>query len=208
MPIGTAHPRLAVLPVWAAHPKLVVCQSEQPIQDRLSASRGSPSKTGCLPVGAAHPRLAVCQSRQPIQDSTFCSRFIESARMLACVICASCWEVSHCIACVTTSTSMVGLEVVTLWAPLSSCTVHPPCLTVTPSTLHHPPPPPMPLPPSPPTPFPSRPVPCDRQYHSELCTGGSETRNKSRRGGSSLTMEVDTVTQTGQKETDLLCYHV
>ena len=33
--------------------------------------------------------MAVCQSGQPIPDSTFCRRFIESVRMMACVICAS-----------------------------------------------------------------------------------------------------------------------
>ena len=76
--------------------------------------------------------MAVCQSGQPIPDSTFCRRFIESVRMMACVICASRLEASHCIARVTASTSMVRLEVVTLWAPLSSCTVLPPCLTVNP----------------------------------------------------------------------------
>ena len=56
--------------------------------------------------------MAVCQSGQPIPDSTFCRRFIESVRMMACVIRASRWEASHCIACVTASTSMVRLEVV------------------------------------------------------------------------------------------------
>ena len=65
-------------------------------------------------------------------DSTFCSRFIESARVMACLICASRWEASHCIACVTASASMVRLEVMTLWAPLSSCTVLSPCLAVNP----------------------------------------------------------------------------
>ena len=34
------------------------------------------------------------------------------------------------VTCVTASTSMVRPEVVTLWAPLSSCTVLPPCLTM------------------------------------------------------------------------------
>ena len=48
--------------------------------------------------------MAVCQSGQPIPDSTFCRRFSESVRMMACVICAH-WEASHCIACVTASTS-------------------------------------------------------------------------------------------------------
>ena len=83
--------------------------------------------------------MAVCQSGQPIPDSTFCSRFIESVRMMACVICSSCWEASHRIACVCASTSMVRLEVVTLWAPLFSCTGLPPCLTQTgPLRLSHP----------------------------------------------------------------------
>ena len=49
-----------------------------------------------------------------IPDSTFCRRFIESVRMMAWVICASRWEASHCIACVTASNSMVRLEVVTV----------------------------------------------------------------------------------------------
>ena len=53
--------------------------------------------------------MAVCQSGQPIPDYTFCRKFIESVRMVACVICSSCWEASHCIACVTDSTSMVRL---------------------------------------------------------------------------------------------------
>ena len=35
-----------------------------------------------------------------------------SVRMMASVICASCMEASHCIACVTAFTSMVRLEVV------------------------------------------------------------------------------------------------
>ena len=70
--------------------------------------------------------MAVCQLGQPIPDSIFCSRFIESVRMMACVICASRWVASHCIVCVTASTSMVRLEVVALRVPLSSCTVLPP----------------------------------------------------------------------------------
>ena len=69
-----------------------------------------------------------CQLGQPMPDSTFCSRFIESVRMMACP--ASRWEASHCIACVTAFTSVARVEVVTLWAPLSSFTVLPPCLTV------------------------------------------------------------------------------
>ena len=40
------------------------------------------------------------------------------------------WEACHCIVCVTVSTFMVRLEVVTVWAPLSSCIVLPPCLTL------------------------------------------------------------------------------
>ena len=76
--------------------------------------------------------IAVCLSGQPIPDSTFCRRFIKSVRMMACVICASRWKASHCIACVTASTSKVKLEVMTLWAPLSSCTVLSPRLTANP----------------------------------------------------------------------------
>ena len=80
------------------------------------------SKTmhGCVPVG------------QPIAVSTFCYRFIESVRMMVCVICASRLEASHCVACGTASTSMVRLEIFTLWAPLSSYTILSPCLTVNP----------------------------------------------------------------------------
>ena len=74
----------------------------------------------------------MCQSGQFIPDSTFCRRFIESVRMMARVICESRWEASHCIACMTACFSMVRLEVVTLWAPLSSCTVLPSCLTMNP----------------------------------------------------------------------------
>ena len=77
--------------------------------------------------------MAVCQPGQPILDSTYCRRFIGSMRMMACVICASCWQASHCITCVTASASMVRLEVMTLWALLSVCTVLPPCLTMTPT---------------------------------------------------------------------------
>ena len=51
--------------------------------------------------------MGVCQSGQPIPDSIFCRRFIESVRMTACVICASHWEASHCIACVTASVSVI-----------------------------------------------------------------------------------------------------
>ena len=58
--------------------------------------------------------MAVCLSGQPIPDSTFCSRFIESVEMMACVFCASSWEASHCVACVTASTPMVRLEVMTV----------------------------------------------------------------------------------------------
>ena len=66
------------------------------------------------PQKSVQPRLcmAVCQSEQPIPDSTFFSRVIESVRM-ACVICVSRWEASHCFACVTASTPTVRLEVVT-----------------------------------------------------------------------------------------------
>ena len=41
---------------------------------------------GCVPVAAAHSRLHLIQDK--------------SVRMMACVFCASCWEVSYCIACV------------------------------------------------------------------------------------------------------------
>ena len=64
--------------------------------------------------------MAVCQSGQSIPDSIFCRRFIESVRLMACVICALRWEASYCIACVTASAFMVRLEVVTLWDPLHS----------------------------------------------------------------------------------------
>ena len=74
--------------------------------------------------------MDVYQSQQPIPDSTFCMRFTEFVIMMACVLSASRWKASHCIACVIASTPMVRLEVVTLWVPLSSCTVLPPCLTV------------------------------------------------------------------------------
>ena len=76
--------------------------------------------------------MAVCQSGQPIPDSTFCRRFMELVRMMACVVCVSCWEASHCIAFVAASTSMVRLEDVTLWVPLPLCKVLPPSLTVNP----------------------------------------------------------------------------
>ena len=36
--------------------------------------------------------MVVCQSGQPIPDSTFCRRFIESVRMMACVNHESRWE--------------------------------------------------------------------------------------------------------------------
>ena len=93
--------------------------------------------------------MAVCQSGQPIPHSTFCRRFIESVRMMACVICASRWEAGHCIACVTASTSMVRLEVMTLWAPLSEawtrwrrCSRGFSPVPPLPSPQAHPPPPP------------------------------------------------------------------
>ena len=54
--------------------------------------------------------------------------------MMACTVCALCWKASHCIACVTASTTMVRLEVVTVWAPLFSCTVLPTCLTMYPQS--------------------------------------------------------------------------
>ena len=74
---------------------------------------------GCVPVRAAHSGLHLLQQ-------------VESVTMMACEICVSYWEASHCIACVTVSTSRVRLEVVTLWAPLFSCTVLPPCLALNP----------------------------------------------------------------------------
>ena len=69
----------------------------------------------------------VSHSGQPVPDSTFFSRFTKSVRMMACVICVSHCEASHCIACVTVFASIASLEVVTLSAALSSCTVLPPC---------------------------------------------------------------------------------
>ena len=39
----------------------------------------------------------LCTSRgSPSKPSTFCRRFIESVKMMACVISASHWEASHC----------------------------------------------------------------------------------------------------------------
>ena len=74
--------------------------------------------------------MAMCQSEQPTPDSTFCSRFIESVRMMACAISASSWEASHRFACVTVSASLVRPEVVTLWAPLPPCIILTTCLTM------------------------------------------------------------------------------
>ena len=67
----------------------------------------------------------------PFQTPPFAAGSL-SVRIMACVIFESRYEANHCITCVTASTSMVRLEVVTLWAPLSSCTAIPPCLTVNP----------------------------------------------------------------------------
>ena len=58
--------------------------------------------------------MAECQSGQPIPYSTFCSRSIESVRMMACIICVSHWEASHCVECVAASTSVVRLEIMTV----------------------------------------------------------------------------------------------
>ena len=59
--------------------------------------------------------MSVWQSGQPIPESTFCKRFIEPVRMMACVNYVSVISgASHCIACVTASTSLVRLEVVTV----------------------------------------------------------------------------------------------
>ena len=89
-----------------------------------------PSDSGMTSLSTQRLHMAVCQSGLPSPDPTFCRRFIESVRMMACVVCVSLWEASHCIACVTASISFVRLEIVTLWAPLSSCTVLPPYLPV------------------------------------------------------------------------------
>ena len=53
----------------------------------------------------------LCASQgSPFQTPPFAGgRFIESVRMMACAICASRWEASHCIACVTASMSMARL---------------------------------------------------------------------------------------------------
>ena len=86
---------------------------------RLRHSHGSRSKE----VFAAEDGAWLCANQgNPFQAPPFCSRLIESVRMMACVICASHWEASHCLAYVTASTSRIRLEVVTLWAPLSLCT--------------------------------------------------------------------------------------
>ena len=67
---------------------------------------------GCVPVGAVHSRLHLLRQLQRVSENDGM--------------------------CVTASTSMVRLEVVTLWAPLSSYTVLPPFLTVNPpSDLSH-----------------------------------------------------------------------
>ena len=51
-----------------------------------------------------------------------------------CNMCVTLGGYSHCIACVTASTLMVRPMVmaVTLWVPLSSCTVVLPCMTLNP----------------------------------------------------------------------------
>ena len=59
--------------------------------------------------------MVVSQSGQPIPDSTFCRRFIESVKMMACVICASRWEASRCVVCLpaphyTTRPDEAGLD--------------------------------------------------------------------------------------------------
>ena len=72
-------------------------------------------------VFVAEDCMAVCQSGQPIPDSTFCRRFIESVRIMACVICASRWEASHCITCVSQNWKSALLDVPHLW---NSCTQH------------------------------------------------------------------------------------
>ena len=76
---------------------------------------------GCVPVRAANSRLHLLQQVPGVCENHG-----------ICVICASHWEASHCIVCVTASTSMVRMEVESLGAPLSSCTVLAPCLTVNP----------------------------------------------------------------------------
>ena len=60
-----------------------------------------PKTHGCVPVSAAHPRL------------TFCSTLIQSVTIMACVIRRSLREANHCIACVTSLSFMIRLEVVT-----------------------------------------------------------------------------------------------
>ena len=67
-------------------------------------------------------KLDLCLMREVCRE-----RFIESVRMMACVICVTLGGYLF-----YGMTSMVRLEVVTLWAPLSSCTVLPPCLTMNP----------------------------------------------------------------------------
>ena len=63
----------------------------------------------------------------PIPLLTFCSKFIDSVRMMARVVCLSPLEAIQRRAWVTASTSIVKLEVETVWAALSSWTVVAPC---------------------------------------------------------------------------------
>ena len=62
----------------------------------------------------------LCASQGSPSHSTFCSRFMKYMEMMACVVCVSLWEANNHILCVTTSASMVRMEVVTLPALLSS----------------------------------------------------------------------------------------
>ena len=133
----------AIKVLWPVHVEKVPQASEQlclaKLQTRCDICCACQSICPFIPTDSGVPRtvdpqktlcVSLCLSGQRIPDSIFCRRFIESVRMMTRVTCVSRWETSHCIASVTASTPMVTLEVVTLWDPLSSCTVLPPCLTV------------------------------------------------------------------------------
>ena len=66
-----------------------ICSACQSICPFIPIDSGVPRTVDHRSLCSRRLCMAVCQSGQPIPDSTFCRRFIESVRMMACVIRAS-----------------------------------------------------------------------------------------------------------------------
>ena len=76
--------------------------------------------------------IGTCKSGLPISPVTFCSKLIESVKMMASAVRLSYLEASQRTVRVTSSTSVGKLEVENVQALLFSWVVVSPCLTVKP----------------------------------------------------------------------------